>query len=522
MRGVVGSLLGMITRGRDARRRRHRPRHRVVPQPPVARLQDRRRHRAGTALAVSAARGSRRRALGIVVWPMVEFEADDALAAGGRGRRADPRVERVVICTPDKDLAQCVRGTRVVQLNRRTRVVTWTKRASSRSSACLPASIPDYLALVGDAADGYPGLPGWGAKSAAAVLARFGHLEADSRRLADVARQRARVPARSRGRWPQTATARCSSARWRRCAPTSPCSTVGGRTRWKGPTPRSRRWPRGLTPPAPSRPARPGQLDKTANCLHDRGLHGDIHDASASRCSHWVSRVIRRQPLRGSSPAHRREAMPPQPGRTATKAIPRNARRPSGSQGLYDVATMTPVERPTASRASSLTKEEAAALEVYEQQRQVKNDAPLDAEPRGAAGRRRERRRPSRTSKCSSSSAAAWSAATTTSGSPAARNMITVDGQKRSSLVVDPPDGKVPPMKPEARKRNAAFARRRASPGRERRRGGRTSRRVRRPGAASARRAVPARLRLDVRSADAAQLLLQQPEADRADADAAS
>ena len=85
-----------------------------------------------------------------------------------RRLRRDPRVERVLICTPDKDLAQCVRGTRVVQLNRRTRRSA-TKPASSRSSACRPQSIPDYLALVGDAADGYPGLPGWGAKSAAAV-----------------------------------------------------------------------------------------------------------------------------------------------------------------------------------------------------------------------------------------------------------------------------------------------------------------------------------------------------------------
>jgi 5'-3' exonuclease len=116
-------------------------------------------------------------AAGIVVWPMVEFEADDALAAGAASAARDPRVERVVICTPDKDLGQCVRGTRVVQLNRRTRV-TFDEAGIVAKFGVLPESIPDYLALVGDTADGYPGLPGWGAKSAAAVLAKFLHLEA--------------------------------------------------------------------------------------------------------------------------------------------------------------------------------------------------------------------------------------------------------------------------------------------------------------------------------------------------------
>ena len=113
---------------------------------------------------------------GIVVWPMVEFEADDALAAGAVIAAPDSRVERVVICTPDKDLAQSVRGTRVVQLNRRTRV-TLDEQGVIQKYGVPPLSIPDYLALVGDSADGYPGLPGWGAKSSAAVLAKFGHLE---------------------------------------------------------------------------------------------------------------------------------------------------------------------------------------------------------------------------------------------------------------------------------------------------------------------------------------------------------
>jgi 5'-3' exonuclease len=116
-------------------------------------------------------------ALGVVVWPMVEFEADDALAAAASAAAADSRVDRVIICTPDKDLAQSVRGSRVVQLNRRTRELRDEAGVVTKFGV-TPASIPDYLALVGDASDGYPGLRGWGPKSTAAVLARFGHLEA--------------------------------------------------------------------------------------------------------------------------------------------------------------------------------------------------------------------------------------------------------------------------------------------------------------------------------------------------------
>ncbi len=115
-------------------------------------------------------------ALGVVVWPMIEFEADDALASAAAIASRDPRVDRVIICTPDKDLAQSVRGTRVVQLNRRTRGMRDEAGVVAKFGV-PPASIPDYLALVGDAADGYPGLRGWGAKSTAAVLGRFGRLE---------------------------------------------------------------------------------------------------------------------------------------------------------------------------------------------------------------------------------------------------------------------------------------------------------------------------------------------------------
>jgi len=115
-------------------------------------------------------------ACGLVVWRMTEFEADDALAAAAARSAADPRVRRVHIATPDKDLAQCVRGDRVVQLDRRKGLIRTADDVVERFGV-PPAAIPDYLALVGDTADGYPGLPGWGAKSAAVLLARYGRLE---------------------------------------------------------------------------------------------------------------------------------------------------------------------------------------------------------------------------------------------------------------------------------------------------------------------------------------------------------
>jgi 5'-3' exonuclease len=175
VRGVVGSVLGMINRGAthiavatdhvvESFRNELWPGYKtsagvepdLLAQFPV--LED----------ALSA--------LGIAVWAMVDFEADDALAAGAARAALDPDVDRVIICTPDKDLAQCVRGTRVVQLNRRTNAIRDEQQVVEKFGV-PPASIPDYLALVGDVADGYPGLSGWGAKSAAAVLARFAHLE---------------------------------------------------------------------------------------------------------------------------------------------------------------------------------------------------------------------------------------------------------------------------------------------------------------------------------------------------------
>jgi len=115
-------------------------------------------------------------ALGVTVLPMVDLEADDALAAAAKTAAADADVEQVVIMTPDKDLAQSVVGTRVVQLDRRTNTVT-DEDGVVKKYGVLPESIPDWLALVGDSADGFPGLPGWGKTSASAVLARYIHIE---------------------------------------------------------------------------------------------------------------------------------------------------------------------------------------------------------------------------------------------------------------------------------------------------------------------------------------------------------
>jgi 5'-3' exonuclease len=115
-------------------------------------------------------------AMGVVVWPMVEFEADDALAAAAAKSAQDNRVEQIFICTPDKDLGQCVRGVRVVQLDRRRDLIRDEAGVEAKFGV-KPESIPDYLAVVGDSADGYPGISGWGAKAAASVLSQYHHLE---------------------------------------------------------------------------------------------------------------------------------------------------------------------------------------------------------------------------------------------------------------------------------------------------------------------------------------------------------
>jgi 5'-3' exonuclease len=116
-------------------------------------------------------------ALGLVIWPMVEFEADDAIASAVNRFQDDPAVDQVVICSPDKDLAQLVSRSRVVCWDRR-RDILYDEDAVVEKYGVAPASIPDWLALVGDSADGYPGIPSWGAKSASAVLSRYDHIEA--------------------------------------------------------------------------------------------------------------------------------------------------------------------------------------------------------------------------------------------------------------------------------------------------------------------------------------------------------
>jgi 5'-3' exonuclease len=116
-------------------------------------------------------------ALGVVVWPMVEFEADDALGTAARRFQKDKSVKQVVVCSPDKDLAQLVSGKRVVCWDRRREIII-DEAAVVAKYGVRPASMPDWLALVGDAADGYPGLPGWGEKSASTVLSKYKHLEA--------------------------------------------------------------------------------------------------------------------------------------------------------------------------------------------------------------------------------------------------------------------------------------------------------------------------------------------------------
>ena len=125
-------------------------------------------------------------AMGVVVWPMVYFEADDALASAAVRAAQDPGVGQVIICTPDKDLGQCVAGTRIVQMDRRREIVRDETGVVAKFGV-KPQSIPDYLALVGDTADGFPGIPGWGEKGASAALSQYLCLEAIPKGLALVA-----------------------------------------------------------------------------------------------------------------------------------------------------------------------------------------------------------------------------------------------------------------------------------------------------------------------------------------------
>ena len=203
-------------------------------------------------------------ALGLVLWPMVELEADDALATAADRWADAPGVERVLICSVDKDLAQCVRGERVVLWDRRREIVYDADGVRAKWGV-EPASIPDYLALVGDAADGYPGLPGWGSKSAAAVLARYGSLEAIPHKASGrgTCRAASAGPSVSPRSWPKDArrcsctgispgsgsTRRSPSATRTSCAGRAPigrpgrrCATSSG---WTGCRARPHRWRKG-------------------------------------------------------------------------------------------------------------------------------------------------------------------------------------------------------------------------------------------------------------------------------------
>ncbi len=192
-------------------------------------------------------------ALGLAVWPMVEHEADDALASAAAIAARDASVERVFVCTPDKDLAQCVSGDRVVQLDRRRGLLVDEEAVRARWGIG-PASIPDWLALVGDSADGFPGLRGWGPKSASAVLGRFAHLDAvpdDPARWGVAVRGADRLAA-------VLAEERELALLFRRLATLrtdAPVGTSVAEWRWRGPTPAFDAVARGLRAPELSRRA---------------------------------------------------------------------------------------------------------------------------------------------------------------------------------------------------------------------------------------------------------------------------
>lgn len=172
-------------------------------------------------------------AAGFVVWPMVEHEADDGLASGAAMAAADDRVEQVLICTPDKDLTQCVVGRRVVQLDRRQRIVR-DEDGVVEKFGVPPGAIPDWLALVGDSADGFPGIKGFGAKTAAAVLARYGRIEDIPSDGGDWD-----VPVRGAARLAETLSANIDDARlFRRLATLvtdAPVSATVDELEWAGP-----------------------------------------------------------------------------------------------------------------------------------------------------------------------------------------------------------------------------------------------------------------------------------------------
>jgi 5'-3' exonuclease len=198
------------------------------------------------------------RALGVTVFAMVEYEADDALGACAARAAADPEVDRVVICTPDKDLGQCVVDGRVVQLDRRKETY-FDEAGVTAKFGVPPVSIPDYLALVGDSADGFPGLAGFGAKTAATLLARYGHLDAVPALAADWD-----VPLRNAGRLARTLQEEMDLALlFRRIATVeldAPTITEVDELRWTGPLPEAEELCRRID--APGLSARAAKLAK--------------------------------------------------------------------------------------------------------------------------------------------------------------------------------------------------------------------------------------------------------------------
>jgi 5'-3' exonuclease len=163
-------------------------------------------------------------AMGVTLWPMVKLEADDALASAAAICRKDRRVEKVCIWTPDKDLAQCVRGDRVVQVDRKSKAIR-NEEAVEKKFGVPPRLIPDYLALVGDAADGYPGISGIGAKGAASLLSRYGKIEKFPAEILGERREQALV-------FKQLATLRTDE----------PLFTTVSDLKWRGPTMRLPDW----------------------------------------------------------------------------------------------------------------------------------------------------------------------------------------------------------------------------------------------------------------------------------------
>ena len=170
-------------------------------------------------------------AMGVVVWPMIELEADDALASAAHLASKDKKVEKVAIWTPDKDLAQCVRGTRVVQIDGRRKTIRDAAGIREKFGVS-PQLIPDLLALVGDAADGYPGIPGIGARTAAQLLNRYGQIE-NFRRVFSA----------------NSAISRCSSRISRRCASMRRSSKKVETLRWRGATPAFAAWAKRMEAP---------------------------------------------------------------------------------------------------------------------------------------------------------------------------------------------------------------------------------------------------------------------------------